>query len=229
MSARWRAHFKFAPNCAARPTLLPGRRGSRTGRRVGPTPATRAVGRVPSATHSRTNVGKSGARSPHSKRLIAARSTGVARDSCTWVNPASKRARRKFSPNARICSTISCCSVSATASSFTADYKRATEQTQQSPRRSPTSSLVARRWGLPVGGGCLWVGLPGLGRLDQRNACLWLGPPGPAECVPMARVAWTSGMRACGRGRLTLPSRSRASASTSAEERSQRDLLRERG
>ncbi len=127
ISARCRAHFKFAPNCVALPTFLSGRRGPRTGRCVGPIPATRAVGCVFSATHSRISVGISGARSPHSKRLIAARSTGVALDSCTCVKPASKRARRRFSPNARICLMISCWSDSATASSFTAVYKRATE------------------------------------------------------------------------------------------------------
>jgi hypothetical protein len=107
ISARRRAHFKFAPNWAALPTLLPCRRGPGVGRRFGPTPFTSSVGRVPSATHSRIRVGRSGARSPHSNRLIAARSSGVVWDSCTCVKPASKRARRMFSPNARICSTIS--------------------------------------------------------------------------------------------------------------------------
>ena len=73
----------------------------------------------------------SGERSPHSRRLIAARSSGAAAASCAWVSPARVRAPRKLRPNARICSTISTPSVPAISPSFTADYKRATELTPQ--------------------------------------------------------------------------------------------------
>jgi hypothetical protein len=95
-----------------------------------------------SAVQSRTNVERSGARSPHSSRLIAARSSGVAADNSACVKPARKRARRRFCPNVLICSAISAWSVAFTSPSFISDYKRATEQTPQLPT-SRLSSLVS--------------------------------------------------------------------------------------